>query len=493
MPHRPAYPTATRADVHLVGSGPIQRFEMWGRHRSLTESVYLSSIVLTEYGYAEEMEQLLQGTRWHRLFTMRAESSLPLTIEFLCSLELEPSTGSRSMNFQSIDSRTTLTFTLLGRGFQLTVADLATHLGLYSWEETSAPEFGTAPYLLPTDIDPADFWAEHSSDPDRFEGMGRASQSMGNRMHIVCGFVVTILFRSLEGSAPIPRAQMMMRDLDAGMLRNAHIRRRLGAGSTESNAASSSAPSTSGASSQVSSRRATRRRPTPQATPATTQADPTPEWARRILEQQDTILQRMSEIGQQQASQAENFAQLRRTFTSFYSDVHIGLTPRSPEGNDPSTSVTTTVGPLMKATKLWTISAQTFTKRSDNAVPATAAPRRTATAPSPAEAQARANLASIADSLNCLHFKVDGMDGYLERLDEAVQRQGYAMNAYFQRVNYVPPPYHGTFFGQVYGDEDEDDASYAPSSSLDEDEFDDTIDGDEMDVDDDEEETEDED
>ncbi|VFR01063.1 unnamed protein product [Cuscuta campestris] len=175
------------------------------------------------------MEQLLQGTRWHRLLTMRAESSLPLTIEFLCSLELEPSTGSRSLNFQSVDSRTTLTFTLLGRGFQLTVADLATHLGLYTLEETSAPEFEAAPYLLPADVDPADFWAEHSFDPDRFEGMGRASQSMGNRMHIVCGFVVTILFRSLEGTAPIPRAQMMMRDLDAGMLRNAHIRRRLGA------------------------------------------------------------------------------------------------------------------------------------------------------------------------------------------------------------------------------------------------------------------------
>ncbi|VFQ90205.1 unnamed protein product [Cuscuta campestris] len=101
--------------------------------------------------------------------------------------------------------------------------------------------------------------------------------------------------------------------------------------------------------------------------------------------------------------------------------------------------VTTTVGPLTKATKLWTISGQTFTKRSDNAAPATAAPRRTATATGPAEPQARANLASITDSLNRLHFKFDGMDGYLERLDEAVQRQGHAMNAYFQRVNYVPP------------------------------------------------------
>ncbi|VFQ97238.1 unnamed protein product [Cuscuta campestris] len=110
--------------------------------------------------------------------------------------------------------------------------------------------------------------------------------------------------------------------------------------------------------------------------------------------------------------------------------------------------VTTTVGPLTKAMKIWAISTQTFKKRSDNAGPATAVPRPRSAA-GPAEPQARANLASIADSLNQLHFKVDGMDGYLERLDKAVQRQGYAMNAYFQRVNYVPPPYHGTFFGDV--------------------------------------------
>ncbi|VFQ97365.1 unnamed protein product [Cuscuta campestris] len=117
--------------------------------------------------------------------------------------------------------------------------------------------------------------------------------------------------------------------------------------------------------------------------------------------------------------------------------------------------VTTTVGPLTKATKLWTISAQTFTK--------------------------------------WLHLKVDEMDGYLERLDEAIQRQGHAMDTYFQRVNYVPPPYQGTFLGQVYGEEDEDEFSYAPSNSPDEDEFDDSIDSDEMDDDGEEEETEDED
>ncbi|VFQ73973.1 unnamed protein product, partial [Cuscuta campestris] len=42
--------------------------------------------------------------------------------------------------------------------------------------------------------------------------------------------------------------------------------------------------------------------------------------------------------------------------------------------------LTTTIGPLMKATKIWTISNQTFLKRSDNTAAATAEPRRTAPA-----------------------------------------------------------------------------------------------------------------
>ncbi|VFQ72920.1 unnamed protein product [Cuscuta campestris] len=129
-----------------------------------------------------------------------------------------------------------------GKAFQLTVEDLAQHLGLYTLEEMMAQEFHDAPFLLPEDVDHADFWVEHSTDPVCFDTTGREanvavfvaqflySQSLRNQTHIVCGFVVTILFWSLVGSAPI------MRDLDAGMLRNAHIRRRLDSSSSESRA-----------------------------------------------------------------------------------------------------------------------------------------------------------------------------------------------------------------------------------------------------------------
>ncbi|VFQ95832.1 unnamed protein product [Cuscuta campestris] len=59
--------------------------------------------------------------------------------------------------------------------------------------------------------------------------------------------------------------------------------------------------------------------------------------------------------------------------------------------------------------------------------------------------------------------------------------------AFFRGINYVPPPFDTTFLGQNYEGEDEEDNSYAPSSSPDEADFEDAVDGDAMDVEDDEE------
>ncbi|VFQ89114.1 unnamed protein product [Cuscuta campestris] len=71
------------------------RFDEWGHSWVLHESVCLAQDTLTDYGYPEEMEELLEGTRWQRLLQMRAESSLPLTIEFLCSISAVPEIESR--------------------------------------------------------------------------------------------------------------------------------------------------------------------------------------------------------------------------------------------------------------------------------------------------------------------------------------------------------------------------------------------------------------
>ncbi|VFQ69745.1 unnamed protein product [Cuscuta campestris] len=76
-------------------------------------------------------------------------------------------------------------------------------------------------------------------------------------------------------------------------------------------------------------------------------------------------------------------------------------------------------------------------------------------------------------------------------MDWTLQRQHHDMTALFRGVNYVPPPFDSTFLGQNYEGEDEEDNSYAPSSSPDEADFEDAVDGDPMDVEDDEDDDED--
>ncbi|VFQ76152.1 unnamed protein product [Cuscuta campestris] len=179
-------------------------------------------------------------------------------------------------------------------------------------------------------------------------------------------------------------------------------------------------------------------------------------------------------------------------------------------------------GPDMKMTKVWVIQDSTFWEKSgdrDDAGPSRArAPTR-----APAPAPARASLQSIADTLNRLTLTVDDMGQYMERMfaganhkprrkfrrkilktfdklrgaadldglgcyrmDWTLQRQHHDMTAFFRGINYVPPPFDSTFLGQNYEGEDEDDYSYAPSSSPDKADFEDAVDGDPMDVEDDE-------
>ncbi|VFQ63368.1 unnamed protein product [Cuscuta campestris] len=141
-------------------------------------------------------------------------------------------------------------------------------------------------------------------------------------------------------------------------------------------------------------------------------------------------------------------------------------------------------GPSTKMTKIWIIQDRTFRKKSGDGTDA--GPSR-ARAPAPAPAPAKASLQSIADTLNRLTLTVDGMGQSIERMDWTLQRQHHDMTAYFWGINYVPPPFDSTILGQNFEGEDEDDNSYAPSSSPDEADFEDAVNGDPMDVEDDEE------
>ncbi|VFQ86909.1 unnamed protein product [Cuscuta campestris] len=394
MPHRPSYPTVDRNEVQLIDAASRTRFGEWGHSRVLHESVCLAQDTLTDYGYAEEMEELLEGTRWQRLFKMRAESSLPLTIEFLCSISAVPEIESRQMTHSLITTDTTFAFTLAGQSFQLTVREMAIRLGIYTQEETEQPEFYDDPFCLLADFDAIAFWREHSSDDKEFVNkkskarywirpswrilsfvlstsfFGRPSntdrvyeedmfvfwslhdrqpanvavylarflysQSYGCRTHLVCGFVITLLFRSLVGDAPIPQPVQLMRDLDVGMLRNAHIHRRLFPSSSESTTASTGRTSheigESSGQSERSSQRLPRRRPT-RAQLARAQTEVAPAWAQQLLQNQNTLMQSVAALQQQ----VHGLDRIREAL-GFENPTNLPPRQQQPRDDDPSTS-----------------------------------------------------------------------------------------------------------------------------------------------------------
>ncbi|VFQ96668.1 unnamed protein product [Cuscuta campestris] len=406
-----------RNEVQLIDAVSRTRFDEWGHSRVLHKSVCLAQDTLTDYGYADEMAELLEGSRWQRLLQLRAESSLPLTIEFLCSISTIPEIESRQMTHTLITADTTFAFTLAGQSFQLTgnapiprpkqlMRDLDAgmlrnahiHGRLFpsSSESTTASSGRTSHEIgessdhsqrssqrLPrrrptraqlaraqTEVAPA--WAqqllqnqnslmqsvavsktrqtslrissspetmippppglrnfdviafsrEHSSDEKEFVNkkskarywirpswrilsfvlstsfFGRPSNTdrvyEEDMTHLVCGFVITLLFRSLKGNAPIPRPEQLMRDLDADMLRNAHIHQRLFPSSSESTTASTGRTSheigESSDHSQRSSQRLPRRQPT-RAQLARAQTEVAPAWAQQLLQNQNTLMQ----------------------------------------------------------------------------------------------------------------------------------------------------------------------------------------------------------
>ncbi|VFQ90206.1 unnamed protein product [Cuscuta campestris] len=209
----------------------------------------------------EEMEELLEGTRWQRLLQLRAESSLPLTIEFLCSISAVPEIDSRQMTYTLITANTIFAFTLVGQSF---------HLGLYTQEETKQPEFYDAPFRVP---DALGLWVRDYT---------ALSLPHGERTD--------------------PRPVQVMRELDAGMLRNAHIHKRLFPSSSVSTTASIGCTShemgESSGQSQTLSQRLPRRRPT-RAQLARAQTEVAPALAQQLLENQNTLMRSIAALQQQ--------------------------------------------------------------------------------------------------------------------------------------------------------------------------------------------------
>ncbi|VFQ91220.1 unnamed protein product [Cuscuta campestris] len=148
-------------EMHLPSGEPRKRFRTWGRKRTLLGPLSLDQVTLEEWNHWEEIDGLLADSRWRYLLTFAEQSSLELTIEFLCTYQCLHG-GRPIKDAADVRPDSTLKFSLSGRAFTLSMAELKRHLGIYTEEEARSLVFAALPYSLPSEFSLEQFWRQHS-------------------------------------------------------------------------------------------------------------------------------------------------------------------------------------------------------------------------------------------------------------------------------------------------------------------------------------------
>ncbi|VFQ59967.1 unnamed protein product, partial [Cuscuta campestris] len=107
-----------------------------------------------------DIDELLYDPKWRILLFLHAPANLEVTIEFLCSLRFL-NDGEEVKSAAEVTSTTKVTFTLMGRLLNLTVADLGWLIGLYTLHETRSLAFANLPDQLDPEFDAKKFWQAH--------------------------------------------------------------------------------------------------------------------------------------------------------------------------------------------------------------------------------------------------------------------------------------------------------------------------------------------
>ncbi|CAH9133285.1 unnamed protein product, partial [Cuscuta epithymum] len=144
LPPRPDIPFATIADR--------RRFQVWGQYRTLLAPMILDQAMLEEWGYWSDIVALLGDSLWRRILLMQERASLPLTMEFLCSLQFTHY-DQTVQEGSVIGSETQMRFTIRGIEHSISVAELGWRMGLYAPVYTQTEEFRTLSTRLPEAFD----------------------------------------------------------------------------------------------------------------------------------------------------------------------------------------------------------------------------------------------------------------------------------------------------------------------------------------------------
>ncbi|VFQ67765.1 unnamed protein product [Cuscuta campestris] len=137
-----------------------KKFLTWGNTKMLQPPMVLDPAYLDELGHWQDIDELLYDPKWRILLFLHAPAILEVTIEFLCSLRFL-NDGEEVKSAVEVTSTTKVTFTLMGRLLNLTVADLGWLIGLYTLDETRSLAFANLPDQLDPEFDARKFWQAH--------------------------------------------------------------------------------------------------------------------------------------------------------------------------------------------------------------------------------------------------------------------------------------------------------------------------------------------
>lgn len=77
------------------------RYRDWGSKKVLTPPMILDHAALESMGYWDEVDDFLHDSKWMYLLALRASASVPLTMEFICSLKFS-AYGSRERDVDRV-------------------------------------------------------------------------------------------------------------------------------------------------------------------------------------------------------------------------------------------------------------------------------------------------------------------------------------------------------------------------------------------------------
>nr|GMD12981.1 putative retrotransposon Orf1 [Ipomoea batatas] len=168
-------PEAAQRHVHL----PKTKQESFVNYQTKLIGVvlYFDDAVLSKFGLLSRVNQLLLHPDWRRLFSIRECTYAPVTYEVI--------------QFQAF-----------GKQHQLSINDLAVHMGFYTHQETRAATFHE---LLDshTSFSVQEFWSEVTDSGSPYQGSVSSHKEFSEPEHMVVHHVMSHSFTGRMGAATV--------------------------------------------------------------------------------------------------------------------------------------------------------------------------------------------------------------------------------------------------------------------------------------------------